>query len=55
MQNKITKVKLEEMYRTMTVKEMAKLLGVSRQTIYTYLKQVNIPLKGQNKKVIVIS
>jgi transposase len=52
---RITKEKLENMYRTMLVKEMSKKLGVSRQTIYTYLKQAKINLRGKGKKIIVKS
>ena len=53
---KISRKMFEEMYRTLTVKEMAIQLGVSTTTIYKIIKDMNIPKKGKKevwRKIIV--
>jgi len=46
----ITKEQLEEWYKTMTVKELAELLGFdSPNSVYGLLKRAGIPLKGSPK------
>jgi len=43
----IQKSKLERMYREMTNKEICKKLGITNPTLVSYLKKLDIPLKGR--------
>ena len=43
---KITRKKLEEIYRENNNSQAAKLLGISVPTMLKYLKENDIPLKG---------
>lgn len=45
----ITKAQLQEMYKTMTNKELAKKLGVSETTLTKVLVKSGITLKGRGK------
>jgi len=49
----MTKAVLEEKYNSMTMTELSKELGVSKVTIYSYLRNAGIELKGGNKKVVI--
>lgn len=53
---KITRKRFEQMYNTLTVKEMARQLGVSSTTIYTIIRDMGIKKKGKKqvwRKIIV--
>lgn len=45
----ITKAELQEMYKQMTNKELAKKLGVSETTLTKVLTNAGIALKGRGK------
>lgn len=46
---KISKQEFEEMYRTMTVKKMSQILGVSTTTIYNVIRDMKIKKKGKKE------
>lgn len=46
---KITRKEFEEMYRTMTVKRMSQILGVSSTTIYSVIRDMKIEKKGKKQ------
>lgn len=53
---KITRKRFEEMYNSLTVKAMARQLGVSTTTIYTIIRDMGIKKKGKKqvwRKIIV--
>ena len=46
---KLTRQEFEQMYRTMTVKKMSQLLGVSSTTIYSIIRDMKIEKKGKKQ------
>lgn len=46
---RITRKEFEEMYRTMTVKKMSQILGVSSTTIYSVIRDMKIEKKGKKQ------
>lgn len=53
---KISRKRFEEMYNTLTVKEMARQLGISSTTVYTIIRDMGIKKKGKKqvwRKIIV--
>lgn len=46
---KLTRQEFEQMYRTMTVKKMSQILGVSTTTIYSVIRDMKIEKKGKKQ------
>lgn len=46
---KISRKEFEEMYNSMTVKRMSRILGVSSTTIYSVIRDMKIKKKGKKQ------
>lgn len=46
---KVSRKQFEEMYRTLTVRQMSEQLGVSATTIYKIIKDLGIQKKGKRE------
>ena len=46
----ITKAKLKRLYETMNNKDICKMLDITEPTLLSYLKKLNIKLKGKGNR-----